>query len=51
VSEAVYFTTGLVLYDTSILREYHTNNEISIPSASLIELLQLYHKLVTVFER
>jgi hypothetical protein len=39
-----YFTTGFVLYDSHIIRNYGESS-----SATILELLKLYHELVTVF--
>jgi hypothetical protein len=40
-----YFISGLILYDTSIIRHYNIDN----PATTIIELLQLYHILGRVF--
>jgi hypothetical protein len=40
-----YFTTGLVLYDSAIVRNYGDSS-----STTLLELLKVYHELGMVFE-
>jgi hypothetical protein len=40
-----YFTTGFVLCDSHIIRNHGESS-----SATILELLKLYHELVTVFE-
>lgn len=45
LSDAPYFASGLMLYDTNIVRNYGTTS-----SATLVELLDLYHKLAYLFK-
>jgi hypothetical protein len=65
LQKALYFTTGLVLYDTDVIRKYRPlHDEAAVLSssssassqntspnyaASLIELLQIYHKYSSLF--
>jgi len=44
LKEVRYFASGLVLFDTAILREYGDS-----PTATLVELLTLYHRLAGQF--
>ena len=46
--KASYFTTGFILYDTAVVRDYP--GETKSPSSSSIELLKIYHQLGKVFE-
>jgi hypothetical protein len=45
LTEATYFTTAFVLFDTHVIREY--DRKASVPS--LVELLRLYHQFGELF--
>ena len=45
LSQAAYFTSGFIVYDSDIVREYDRNSE----EPSLVELMKLYHTYSTMF--